>query len=107
MVTNAFFYLILALEITNPTLFYIFILALAAGVGVMFFERVEYGLISLFIISVVLYLSDIYQIYTLAAAVLSLIILILWLFRTVNVIHQIDNLISGVYLYLKTRKGNK
>ncbi len=107
MVGNAFFYLILALELTNPTLFYIFILVLAAGVGVMFFERVEYGLISLFIISVVLYLSDIYQIYTLAAAVLSLIILILWLFRTVNVIHQIDNLISGVYLYLKTRKGNK
>ncbi|MBE5728117.1 hypothetical protein IHE50_01730 [Candidatus Parvarchaeota archaeon] len=107
MALSTLFYLILGLEMTNPTLFYVFLLALAAGVGVMFFERIEYGLISLFIVSLILYMGDIYQLYTLVAAILSIIILVLWVFRSVNIIHRIDNLISGVYLYLRTRKGNK
>ncbi|MCW1294109.1 MAG: hypothetical protein QXJ12_01700 [Candidatus Parvarchaeota archaeon] len=107
MASNVFFYMIFALEASNPSFFYLFLGILAAGVATLFFERIEYGLISMFIISFILYQSDIYQIYTLAASISAVVILVLWVFRSWGMIRRIDNLISGLYLYLRARKHNK
>jgi hypothetical protein len=101
---NALDLVLLTVQYSNPTIFYIFIAAIASGVALSFLYRLDAGLLATAIISGLFFSIGAFVPYIYIPLVASLVLFILKFIGFGTLTRRVQNLINWVYLYRLSRR---
>ena len=105
--TNALNLVLLTIQYSDPTIFYVFIGAIASGVALSFLYRLDAGLLTTALISGLFSSIGAFVPYVYIPLAVSLALLVLKFIGFGTFIRHAQNLINWIYLYRLSRRARR